>query len=170
MKATGHGMLPAGIVLTGGGAELAGAAELGREVLQMPVRIAGPAGVGGLVDNLLTPANSTAIGLLRWGAGALAQGEPAARIGPRDGWPQPDPGRPAQHLPLIRAAPTSHRGLPVPALYDDDGPPTLPSAILPPDPNDPIPDHDLPRHRGPQNLGTPEERRCRCGPIPRTSR
>ena len=28
MKATGHGMLPAGIVLTGGGAELAGAAEL----------------------------------------------------------------------------------------------------------------------------------------------
>jgi cell division protein FtsA len=76
MKATGHGMLPAGIVLTGGGSEMAGAAELGREVLQMPVRIAGPAGVGGLVDNLLTPANSTAIGLLRWGAGVLAQGEP----------------------------------------------------------------------------------------------
>jgi len=76
MKGTGHGMLPAGIVLTGGGAELAGAAELGREVLQMPVRIAGPSGVGGLVDNLLTPANSTAIGLLRWGAMVLAQGEP----------------------------------------------------------------------------------------------
>jgi cell division protein FtsA len=76
MKASGHGMLPAGIVLTGGGAELAGAAELGREVLQMPVRIAGPAGVGGLVDNLLTPANSTSIGLLRWGAAVLAQGEP----------------------------------------------------------------------------------------------
>ena len=76
MKGTGHGMLPAGIVLTGGGAELAGAAELGRDVLQMPVRIAGPTGVGGLVDNLLTPANSTAIGLLRWGAEVLAQGEP----------------------------------------------------------------------------------------------
>jgi cell division protein FtsA len=76
MKASGHGMLPAGIVLTGGGAQLAGAAELGREVLQMPVRIAGPSGVGGLVDNLLTPANSTAIGLLRWGSAVLAQGEP----------------------------------------------------------------------------------------------
>ena len=37
----------------------------------MPVRIAGPAGVGGLVDNLLTPAYSTAIGLLRWGAAVL---------------------------------------------------------------------------------------------------
>jgi cell division protein FtsA len=76
MKGSGHGMLPAGIVLTGGGAQLAGVAELGREVLQMPVRIAGPSGVGGLVDNLLTPANSTAIGLLRWGAAVLAQGEP----------------------------------------------------------------------------------------------
>ena len=55
---SGHGMLPAGIILTGGGAQLAGVAELGREVLQMPVRIAGPAGVGGLVDGLLTPAYS----------------------------------------------------------------------------------------------------------------
>ena len=76
MKASGHGMLPAGIVLTGGAAQLAGAAELGREVLGMPVKISGPSGVGGLVDNLLTPANSTAIGLLRWGAMVLAQGEP----------------------------------------------------------------------------------------------
>ncbi len=77
MRASGHGMLPAGIVLTGGAAQLSGAAELGREVLQMPVRIAGPTGIGGLVDNLLTPANSTAIGLLRWGALALAAGEPS---------------------------------------------------------------------------------------------
>ena len=46
-------MLPAGLVLTGGAAQLAGAAELGREVLQMPVRVAAPAGIGGLVDTLL---------------------------------------------------------------------------------------------------------------------
>jgi cell division protein FtsA len=70
------GMLPAGVVLTGGGAQLAGVAELGREVLQMPVRVAAPAGVGGLVDHLLTPAFSTAIGLLLWGAHAVAEGEP----------------------------------------------------------------------------------------------
>lgn len=76
MRASGHGMLPAGIVLTGGAAQLAGAAQLGREVLQMPVRVAGPTGVGGLTDNLLTPANSTAIGLLMWGANSLAAGEP----------------------------------------------------------------------------------------------
>jgi cell division protein FtsA len=70
------GMLPAGVVLTGGGAQLAGVAELGREVLQMPVRVAAPAGVGGLVDHLLTPAFSTSIGLLLWGAHAVAEGEP----------------------------------------------------------------------------------------------
>ncbi len=42
MARSGHGMLPAGIILTGGAAQLAGTAELGREVLQMPVRVAGP--------------------------------------------------------------------------------------------------------------------------------
>ena len=60
--------LPAGLVLTGGGSHLAGAAELGREVLQMPVRVASPDGVGGLTDHLLTPSYSTAIGLLLWAA------------------------------------------------------------------------------------------------------
>ena len=76
MATAGQGMLPAGIILTGGAAQLAGAAELGREVLQMPVRIAGPSGVGGLVDTLLTPAYSTSIGLLAWGAASLRAGEP----------------------------------------------------------------------------------------------
>ena len=76
MQQAGHGMLPAGIVLTGGAAQLAGVAELGREVLQMPVRIASPSGIGGLVDGILTPSYSTAVGLLMWGASALAAGEP----------------------------------------------------------------------------------------------
>jgi cell division protein FtsA len=60
--------LPAGLVLTGGGSQLAGVAELGRDVLQMPVRVASPAGVGGLTDHLLTPSYATAIGLLLWAA------------------------------------------------------------------------------------------------------
>jgi cell division protein FtsA len=70
------GMLPAGIILTGGASQLAGAAELGREVLQMPVRVAGPSGIGGLVDTLLTPAYATSVGLLQWGATTLGSGEP----------------------------------------------------------------------------------------------
>jgi cell division protein FtsA len=65
------GLLPAGLVLTGGAAQLAGAARLGRDVLQMPVRVAGPAGVSGLTDHLLTPAYSTSLGLLLWGARSL---------------------------------------------------------------------------------------------------
>jgi cell division protein FtsA len=76
IAAAGHGgILPAGLVLTGGASQLAGIAELGRDVLQMPVRVASPAGVGGLVDHLLTPAFSTSIGLLMWGARAVTEGD-----------------------------------------------------------------------------------------------
>ncbi len=70
------GMLPAGIILTGGASQLAGVADLGREVLGMPVRIAGPSGIGGLVDTLLTPAYASSVGLLQWGASTLSAGEP----------------------------------------------------------------------------------------------
>ena len=77
IEAAGHtGMLPAGLVLTGGASQLAGAARLGREVLQMPVRVAGPSGVSGLTDHLLTPAYSTSLGLLTWGAQAVHGYEP----------------------------------------------------------------------------------------------
>jgi cell division protein FtsA len=76
IRAAGVGMLPAGVILTGGASQLSGAAELGREVLEMPVRVAAPAGIGGLVDTLLTPAYSTAVGLLQWGASSLTSGEP----------------------------------------------------------------------------------------------
>ncbi len=75
IRLAGEGMLPAGVVLTGGGAQLAGAAVLGREVLDMPVRIAAPADIGGLTDNILTPAYSTAIGLLLWGSRGLDTGD-----------------------------------------------------------------------------------------------
>jgi cell division protein FtsA len=72
VKRSGHGgMLPAGAVLTGGGARLNGAADLAREVLQMPVRIGAPQGVGGLMDQLGNPAFAPPIGLLVWGANHL---------------------------------------------------------------------------------------------------
>ena len=77
MARGGADMLPAGIILTGGGAQLAGTAELGREVLGIPVRIAAPTGIGGLVDTILNPGYSTAVGLLIWGASAIDADEPA---------------------------------------------------------------------------------------------
>jgi cell division protein FtsA len=76
MRSAGAGMLPAGLILTGGAAQLSGIAELGREVLQMPVRVVAPTGVGGLTDSILTPAYATGIGLLQWGARSLADSEP----------------------------------------------------------------------------------------------
>ena len=81
--------LPAGLVLTGGGSLLDGAAELGREVLEMPVRVAAPEGVGGLTDHLLTPTYSTGIGLLKWAAQVVTiqdaeRYEPAPATG--EGW------------------------------------------------------------------------------------
>ena len=76
MRSAGAGMLPAGLILTGGASQLSGLAELGREVLQMPVRVVAPTGVSGLTDSILSPAYATAIGLLQWGARSLAEGEP----------------------------------------------------------------------------------------------
>lgn len=60
-------MLPAGIVLTGGGAQLSRFDDLLRDDLRLPVRIGIPSGLGGLHDTLDSPAYATAVGLLRWG-------------------------------------------------------------------------------------------------------
>ncbi len=62
-----EGLLPAGLVLTGGTAELQGFRELAREILQLPVRVGRAHGVGGLVDAVGSPAYATAVGLLLWG-------------------------------------------------------------------------------------------------------
>jgi len=71
LDATGYSeKLPAGLVLTGGANQLPGMAELGREILQMPVRIGAPAPhlpVTGLSRKMMTPSYATSIGLLLWG-------------------------------------------------------------------------------------------------------
>lgn len=61
------GLLPSGIVVTGGGAETIGVAEVGKDVLRMSVRIASPSGVTGLIDEISSPAYSTSVGLLLYG-------------------------------------------------------------------------------------------------------
>jgi cell division protein FtsA len=58
------GRLPAGIVLTGGGARMAGIVELGREVFAMPVRKGVPEkGIKGLVDSVQEPRFAVPVGL-----------------------------------------------------------------------------------------------------------
>lgn len=62
-----QGVLPAGVVLTGGSAQLADLVDLARDVLQMPARIGSPSHLTGLVDSINSPAFSTSVGLLSWG-------------------------------------------------------------------------------------------------------
>ena len=59
-------LLPAGMVLTGGSSLMAGIRPLASRVLNMPVRIAKPENLMGLVDQLQSPAFSTSVGLLKW--------------------------------------------------------------------------------------------------------
>jgi len=58
------GLTPSGVVLTGGGSLTVGAIETCRRCLSLPVRIGVPENVRGLVDDILDPAYSSAIGLL----------------------------------------------------------------------------------------------------------
>jgi len=62
-----EGLLPAGVVLTGGTALLPGIEEVARDVLSMPVRIGRPNRLGGLADTIDSPAYATGVGLVRWG-------------------------------------------------------------------------------------------------------
>jgi cell division ATPase FtsA len=62
--------LPAGLVLTGGCSQLPGFTELGREVLNMPVRVGAATArlpISGLSRTLLSPTYATSVGLLLWG-------------------------------------------------------------------------------------------------------
>ncbi len=60
------GLLPAGVVLTGGSNLIAGNRQLASQVMGVPARVAKPQNLIGLVDQLDSPAFSTSIGLLEW--------------------------------------------------------------------------------------------------------
>ncbi len=64
--------LAAGIVLTGGATAMEGVSEIAEQVLNLPVRRGAPTKIGGLVDVVRSPAYSTGVGLVMFGA---AQGK-----------------------------------------------------------------------------------------------
>ncbi|MFH1184644.1 MAG: cell division protein FtsA [Chloroflexota bacterium] len=67
VKRSGYdGLLPAGMVLTGGTSALPGIRRLASQVLGMPVRTGQPEKLTGLVDRLNSPAYATSVGLLQW--------------------------------------------------------------------------------------------------------
>ena len=57
-------MLPAGVVLTGGGAKLPGIDEFAKSVLKLPVTIGKPDGLSGLSDKVNDPAFAAPVGLM----------------------------------------------------------------------------------------------------------
>jgi len=61
-------LVPAGLVLTGGSANLSGIEALGRDIVQLPVRVGIPTNMYGITDALRDPAYATSVGLLLWGA------------------------------------------------------------------------------------------------------
>lgn len=67
VKRSGYdGLLPAGLVLTGGASSLTGLRELGRETMGVPVRIGEPHDLEGLVDTVNCSAYATGVGMLLW--------------------------------------------------------------------------------------------------------
>ena len=61
-----HKLIPSGVVITGGVANLPGIAELGQKIMKMPVRLGLPMRLTGVSDVLDNPAHATGVGLLMW--------------------------------------------------------------------------------------------------------
>lgn len=90
IKRSGYdGLLPAGMVLTGGSSALTGIRAVASRVLGLPVRIAYPENLIGMTDRLQTPAFSTSVGLLRW---AMLMSEVAPTSGSRRSKIRTQPG------------------------------------------------------------------------------
>lgn len=82
IKRSGYeGLLPAGVVLTGGASQLRGIAKVAQRVLGVPARVAKPKDLVGLVDSLHSPAFATSVGLLNWAVSGQNMYRPRPRHG-----------------------------------------------------------------------------------------
>lgn len=62
--------IPAGLVLTGGGARLRGFADMAERIFHLPVRVASPRGMAEMGETVMQPEYATVVGLLVYGARA----------------------------------------------------------------------------------------------------
>ena len=61
-------MLPAGIILTGGGSKQEGIVELAKSTLRLPAQVGEIThSISGMVDNLNDPMYAASVGLMLWG-------------------------------------------------------------------------------------------------------
>ncbi len=98
-KAGYAGRLSAGVVLTGGGAAIAGVTELASDVFGVGARVGSPAeSVGGLSDAVESPRFATVVGLALYGAHRMALGVAGSAGGRRKGGAAPGMDRLAQRV------------------------------------------------------------------------
>lgn len=76
-------LLPAGAVLTGGGAKLPYTVRLAKDILRLPVRIGEPLRMPGMFDRVDDQAFVTALGLIRWAMAHERQGTTSTGAGMR---------------------------------------------------------------------------------------
>ncbi|MBI3120082.1 MAG: cell division protein FtsA [Candidatus Kerfeldbacteria bacterium] len=62
------GLLPAGVVLTGGGAKLPGMVPLAKDTFKLPAQLGYPKELVTAIERINDPAFATAVGLVLWGA------------------------------------------------------------------------------------------------------
>jgi len=59
--------VPSGLVITGGGALTSGIVQMGKKIIGLPIRIGKPAGVTGLIDEIISPSFASTVGLILYG-------------------------------------------------------------------------------------------------------
>lgn len=68
-KVDRSGMLPVGVLFTGGAMKMAGSIEVAKRILRLPCAVGTPSGITSVIDEAHDPAFATAIGLAAWGRG-----------------------------------------------------------------------------------------------------
>lgn len=69
------GVLPGGVVFTGGSSMLRGFIDLASDQLDLPVRVGAPIGLGGMSEMVASPRFATAVGMVLRGAGQGRRGQ-----------------------------------------------------------------------------------------------
>jgi len=72
-------LVPAGLVLSGGGAETVGIVEIAKRTLNLPARVGKPIELKGLIDDIQKPSFATSIGLLIY-ASRRSVGHPPQKV------------------------------------------------------------------------------------------
>jgi cell division protein FtsA len=69
------GLVPSGLVLTGGGSLTVGIQDSAKRILGMPVRVGVPSGLSGLVEEIESPVFAVSVGLIRQALKSIEEGD-----------------------------------------------------------------------------------------------